>query len=282
MSQDTTKFSTTKPSGACALSESAANGLSYIEQFSAPQFCETPNRPYMQGTNHTTKEAVFFRPRCKSWACPYCGNINKNLWVAQAYHGAEVLADTGDSTQSNLITFLTITSNARLDAVGSARVFSKAWNNLLRRARHGGSQGQYLLVPERHKDGRVHAHAVATFNLGTRWWKDNCAEVGLGYMAEEEIARTPGGAAFYVSKYLGKALAVTDWPRYWRRIRASRRWPKLPPIEKDEEWRFATLPKDAALDETASGLANGGYEVMFLDHVKAWQFVNCGEIKKSL
>jgi len=199
--------------------------------------------------------------------------VNRRLWSLRAYHGAAVLAEGRSENQYKLITFLTITSSAKLGAESSVRVFSSAWNNLLRRARHSGSQGQYLLVPERHKDGRVHAHAVSTFNLGTRWWKDNAAEIGLGYMAEEEEARTPGGAALYVSKYLTKSIGVTDWPRYWRRIRSSRKWPKLPEREEPEGWRWQPMQTTDALDVAVARLEHGGYEVVLLNHAEAWQYV---------
>jgi len=230
----------------------------------------------MRGVNHTEKRAVYFRPRCKLWTCPYCAEVNKKLWTARAYYGAEVLGDTDGKSQSNLITFLTLTSHAKLGPEKTIEVFSSAWNVLRGRARRRAPQGQYILIPERHKDGRLHAHAVTTFHLGQRFWKDASAEVGLGYMAEEEIARTPGGAAFYVAKYLSKALTVTDWPKYWRRVRTSRRWPKLPPLPENEDWRFLTLPQDTGLTESALELANGGYEVMFLNHAEAWDYVGRG------
>lgn len=254
-------------------SASNASGLSYIEQLNAPTFCSTPNRPYLRAINHNEKRAVFFRPRCKLWSCPYCAEVNKNLWTARAYHGAEVLADSDGKSQSNVITFLTLTSHGNLGPQKSIEVFSSAWNVLRGRARRKVPQGQYLLVPERHKDGRLHAHAVTTFNLGQRFWKDASAEVGLGYMAEEEIARTPGGAAFYVSKYLSKALAVTDWPAYWRRVRTSQRWPKLPPLPEPEGWTFQPLNQADKMDDTAIRLLDSGYEVMFLNHLEAWRYV---------
>lgn len=184
-----------------------------------------------------------------------------------------VLMDGEIKPQDNLISFLTITSNAKLEPQKSIEVFSSAWNNLLRRARRSGSQGQYMLVPERHKDGRVHGHAIATFNLGTRWWKDNAAETGLGYIAEEEEARTPGGAAFYVSKYLAKSLGVTDWPKNWRRVRTSRGWPKLPELPEAEGWRWQPLDRHVALSDAVQQLERAGYHVVLLDHVAAWDYV---------
>lgn len=259
-------------------SDSEAGGLSYIEQFGADEFCTTPNRPYLRGVNHAEGRAVFFRPRCKLWSCPHCAEVNKKLWTARAYHGAAILSGDDSGRQSNLITFLTLTSHRNLGPEQSIAVFSSAWDNLRHRARRRVSHGQYLLVPERHKDGRLHAHAVTTFNLGKRWWKDNAAETGLGYMAEEEIARTAGGAAFYVSKYLAKSLGVQDWPKYWRRVRTSRQWPKLPEQDKPDGWTFAPIEESVKLADVVASMEQRGYEIVFLNHREAWSYI--GEERK--
>lgn len=280
-------------------SDCAAGGFSSIEQFSEPESCTTPNRPFLRGVNHDERRAVFFRPRCKMWACPYCAEVNKKLWTFRAFHGAAVLSGTepllGNTTnfasareefassqcaikpQDSLMSFLTLTSHRDLGPAASTAVFGSAWNNLLRRARHSGSQGQYFMVPERHKDGRLHAHAIETFNLGTRWWKDNAAEVGLGYIAEEAVARSAAGAAYYAGKYLAKSLDVATWPRGWRRVRTSRGWPKAPDKEQPPGWVWLPLPRDETLAAAWQRLEQIGYTVVLLDHDKAWNFVG-GEI----
>jgi len=259
-------------------SDSAAGGLSYIEQFNKPETCDTPNRPVLRGVNHDQRRAVFFRPRCKMWSCPYCAEVNKNLWIMRAFHGAAVLMDGEIKPQDNLISFLTLTSERSLGPAASIAVFGSAWNLLRLRARRSAPQGQYLLVPERHKDGRLHAHAIETFNLGTRWWKDNAAEVGLGYIAEEDVARSAAGAAYYAGKYLAKSLDVTTWPKNWRRVRTSRGWPKLPEMDQPEGWVWLPLPRDETLAASWRRLEQIGYEVVFLDHLSAWDYVG-GELE---
>ncbi len=62
------------------------------------------------------------------------------------------------------------------------------------------------MIPERHQDGRLHAHAIETGHLTTRWFKDEGRECGLGYIAEEKEVRSPAGAGAYVVKYLTKVL----------------------------------------------------------------------------
>lgn len=251
---------------------SAAGGLSSIEQVDAPTECVTPRRPFLRGVNHEKRQAVFFQPRCKLWSCPYCAQVNRALWTARAYHGASVLAAEAED-QKTTISFLTLTSNRKLGPEASMLIFQAAWTKLRHRARRSTPQGQYLIIPEQHKDGRLHAHAVETFNLGTRFWKDNSAEVGLGYMAEEEEAHTPGGAAYYVAKYLAKSLGSQEWPKGWRRVRTSQMWPKLPEMPKADGWEWWRVPAEEALSVVAGGLEREGYEVVFLDHVEAWRYV---------
>lgn len=242
-------------------------GLSIIEQVNALE-CSTPNRPYLRGINHEEKRAVFFQPRCKLWSCPACAEINKRLWAVRAYHAAEHLNAAGYA-----ISFLTLTSHEKLSPSESLAIWPKAWSKLRQRAYRRASSFQYLLVPEQHKDGRLHVHAIETAGLGSRWWKDNGRSCGLGYMAEEEIARTSGGAAGYVVKYLSKSLAYTEWPKGFRRVRVSRQWPKLPSLPKVDGWYFEPLPKQEQLDRAIDDLQSAGYCVALLGHAQAWTYV---------
>jgi hypothetical protein len=243
---------------------SAAGGLSYIEQLNNADKCTTPRRPILRAVNHTEHVAVFFRPRCKLWSCPYCAEENRKLWIARAYYGAAVLEQ---------VCFLTLTSHPKLSPAASVGVFGQAWNVLRLRARRSAPEGQFMMIPERHKDGRLHAHAIETFALGTRWWKDNAAECGLGYMAEEDVAHTPQGAAWYVGKYMTKQLEGGSWPKGWRRARTSRDWPKLPPMPVSEDWSFTSLPNDEALNTAIARLEQGGYFIIVADTGSAWDVV---------
>lgn len=248
---------------------SAAGGLSSIEQVQTVEVCEARGRPYLVGLNGELKRAVFFQPRCKSWTCPTCAKINRSLWAVRAFHGAQVL----NQTLSQSIDFLTLTSHEKLDRAGSLAVWPKSWKKLRERARHATGGFQYLLVPEQHADGRLHVHAVETAGLGKRWWKDNARACGLGFMAEEEEARTPQGAAYYVVKYLTKSIGYLDWPRGFRRVRTSQDWPKLPEPEREPGWNFKPLSPDRAMSEYVAALAEQGYLVEFLNHAQAWKFI---------
>lgn len=235
---------------------------------SCPVDCTTPRRPYLLGANIETKQAVLFQPRCKQWKCPYCAEVNKALWAARGFHGAQEL-----SGEEKTINFLTLTSHEKLSPAASLAVWPKAWQKLRQRAYRAADHFDYLLVPEQHKDGRLHVHAVETAGLGERWWKNNGRECGLGFMAEEEEAHTPAGAAFYVVKYLTKSIAYQDWPRGFRRVRVSRGWPKLPDMPEVPGWDWLVLKQNQSLDATIEEYQAAGFDVRLLGSREAWDYI---------
>jgi hypothetical protein len=250
-------------------SASAASGLIYIRTTQQAEHCTARNRPFLKATNHAEKRVVYFRPRCKSWQCPYCGVINTRAWAARAYHGATLLAGAGHD-----VYFLTLTSSPKLAAIGTLKVFPKAWAKLSTRARRSAPEGQYLMVPELHQDGRLHVHALVTWDMDERWWKDNAAQCGLGYMAKLIVVAEPGIAAWYLTKYLSKSLGVAAWPENFRRVRTSQGWPAMPEMPEPEGWTFSKLPKGEALNVAAARQVKAGYEVLVAKHDEAWGEVN--------
>lgn len=249
-----------------AVSDGEASGLTTIEQVNA-LLCSMPRRPYLLGVNRGAQKAVLFQPRCKSWSCPACADTNKRLWAVKVYHGAEVIAENG-----NPINFLTITSHGKLDAAATIKVFPHAWGLLRQRAYRATGGFDYVLIPERHQDGRLHVHALETAGLGRRWWKDNAAAVGLGYMADESIAKSAAGAAYYAVKYLTKSIECESWPRGFRRVRTSRRWPELPDMPEVPGWDWRKLENGEGLVTTIERLRDSGLSVEVLDHRAAWEY----------
>lgn len=231
--------------------------------------CETRNRPILKATQRTGNHVVFFRPRCKSWGCPYCAEINAGLWRARAMFGHGELVKQGKE-----IYFLTLTSHEKLNPHSTLLVWPSAWKKLHARAKYAEGKQEYLMVPEKHKDGRLHMHALCTWSLPERWWKDNARECGLGYMADHEKVRHPTGAGNYVTKYLSKSLTEINWPTRFRRIRASRGWPKLPEINDAENWRFTPLEKVDKLTDEVMRLQFDGKRVFVLDHTTAWDVIH--------
>ena len=251
------------------MSDDAVGGLSFIEVNTA--VCKTPGRPWLIGRSPATRRAVLFQPRCGMWSCPVCGQINRALWVKRAFYGLDVR-----KLEPNPNQFLTLTSHARLDAPASLAVLADGWDKLLKRIRRAAAGFDYVRVVERHEDGRVHLHLLETAGLGTRWFKDNSAECGLGYMAEEEELRSAAGGAYYVGKYLVKSLKETTWPKNFKRITTSRSWPKLPPPDDALGWAFELVPTRAALAVVIAEARLAGYEVVMLDHLAAWRYVEEG------
>lgn len=247
-----------------------AGGLSIIEQVQKNEegfLCETPNRPYLIALDKNEKLAVFFKPRCKLWSCPACSETNKKLWTVRVYQGASNLTANG-----HVLNFLTLTSHEKTDKRSSLKIWPLAWKKLRERANYERKGFQYVLIPEQHKNGRLHVHALETAGLGKRWWKDNARECGLGFMADEQIARTAGGAAVYVTKYLTKSIAYQEWPKGFRRVRVSQRWPKLP-AEQLQAWEFEVVPQRVQLSDRAEDLKSQGYRIENLDHRAAWEYI---------
>lgn len=172
-----------------------------------------------------------------------------------------------------VLNFLTLTSHERLNASGSLKVWPKAWAKLRERVRYETGGFQFLLVPEQHKNHRLHVHAIETAGLGRRWWKDNARECGLGFMADETEVQTAGGAASYTTKYLTKALLYQHWPKGFRRVRTSQGWPKLEKTEQPDDWYFEPLKRAERLDRAIDDLERAGYDVIVLDHYEAWEVI---------
>lgn len=126
------------------------------------------------------------------------------------------------------------------------------------------------MIPEAHQSGKMHVHMLDTFALRSRWWKDNGRACGLGYMAESEFAETPGGAARYAAKYLGKSLNEEKLIGV-RRVRKSQAF--LKPQSGDElgDWTYERLPDDQPLAHDVQAFERRGYTVELLQHFEVYE-----------
>ena len=202
--------------------------LERLEELTGESDCSKTNRPYLVGWDELTEMAYVFRPDCKCWNCPSCAARLRARWTARAFEGIQTYIAAGEGFK-----FVTVTSHERLHSFSQTlRVWPPAWKLLSRRVKYQAPGWHYILIPEQHRTGRLHVHLIASANLGTRWWKDNARECGLGYIAEEAEFKAgkaePGRAAAYAAKYLGKQLSVKAWPRYFHHIRTSQHFPDLP------------------------------------------------------
>lgn len=188
--------------------------------------CERPLNITLVGVNKEQKKALFFHPRCKQWDCEYCQELNRDWWVWVGMRGASLLLSEGIE-----MSFITLTSRAYSTPNKSIHFMKQNWPKLVRRAKYhtekkAGQKWAYMLIPERTKAGILHAHLIACTTLSSHWWHDNGYATGFGFSNEAEPIDHAGGAAKYISKYLGKDMLHTGWPKGFRRVRTSRNWPK--------------------------------------------------------
>jgi hypothetical protein len=238
--------------------------------------CSNKNRVTMIAYNDHQRIAVGFAPRCKQWSCPECGKANAYLWKLRVRAGMNQLLLDGIEMR-----FLTLTSHGKLNASQSLYVWPKGWKKFRTRVQREVEHDFYIAVPERQGNGKIHLHILESWGLETRWYKDNAAACGLGFMALEEEMPSPAHAAWYVCKYLTKSIEKPEeWPTGFRRVRCSQSWPDLEQRAKGE-YRFEKVT-DGIKGERVLLVANmEGYEVFIADHKASWVYLE-GEKQLSM
>lgn len=187
--------------------------------------CPNAKDIMVMGVNEQHKMAVMFNPSCKSWSCPICGPRNAENWSYAGMVGAYSLLEQGT------MVFCTVTSRPYATVTQSLYFFKQNWPRLRKRITvKNGGKFEYLLVPERHKTGVLHAHFVANIAVTRRWLKDNAYQCGFGYQAKVDVVEHAPGVAAYMTKYIAKSLQFTEWPANFRRVRTSQGWPM--PVEQ--------------------------------------------------
>lgn len=159
--------------------------------------------------------------------------------------------------------FVTITLGgkykSRDDSIqGWRRVWPRVYD---RHTRMVGKQ-PFVILPECHRNGRVHLHLVIASGVGKRWWKDNVYGCGGGYIADSKPVGSIGGVSWYVTKYITKSIGLAKWPHKFKRVRASHYWPKQPEKASDTESLY-TIVHPGALEWTVQWLWRMGYEVHY-------------------
>jgi hypothetical protein len=202
--------------------------------FPNSETCETPNRPYIVGRNDSKKQAVLWQPRCGLWTCPYCAAQNTLYWSARAAEGIQAFFDADQPAR-----FLTVTSAGTVTPTHSVLRFKLAWPKLRKAlARRSPGKFEYLLIPERQKSGRLHAHFACNAPVSSHALHDLAWRSGMGYQAKAEQIKTPQGAAWYTAKYLAKQIAGTSWPARFHRVRHSNGWPELPERKALDQYAY--------------------------------------------
>lgn len=176
------------------------------------------------GWDEAMARALVARANCDSWLCDECRQRMAERWALRAEMGARAIIRRGEP-----LDFVTITSHERLsDFAATERVWRSAWATLYAALKRRTPTLEYMIVPEKHKSGRMHVHGLWNAGVNTRWLKDNARKRGLGFECKIVPVDVSGRAQKYVVKYVGKSLG-NDVPAHFRRVRVSAQWVDIPP-----------------------------------------------------
>lgn len=164
-------------------------------------------------------------------------------WGLRASMGCSTIISRGEP-----LDFVTITSHEKLATFQQTeRVWRSAWNALYNALKRRKGDLMYFLVPERHKDDRMHVHALWNAGVSQKWLKDNARKRGLGYQCKVIHISTARYAYQYVTKYIGKGFG-RDVPSRFRRVRCSNNWDNIPePNTGDDQLRWEYIGTNGAL-----------------------------------
>lgn len=127
-----------------------------------------------------------------------------------------------------VLDFVTITGHEKLATFEQTEsVWRKGWPSLYAALKRQQPSLEYMIVPERHKDGRMHVHALWNAEVSQKWLKDNARKRGFGYQCKVIHVSAERHAQKYVTKYVGKDIG-TDAPSHFRRVRVSDNWANIP------------------------------------------------------
>lgn len=162
-------------------------------------------------------------------------------WKLRAQIGVRAMLNAGER-----VDFVTITSHEKLKSFEATEaVWRSAWPVLYNAVKRQKHDLKYFIVPEKHKDGRMHVHIIWNADVTKRWLKDNARKRGLGYQADVSHVKDWGNAIRYVTKYLSKGLGE-EMPKRFRRVRVSQNWPDVPPPDtpaKVLRWEYITTER---------------------------------------
>ena len=226
--------------------------------------CEKTRNITIFGMNDKEKTALLFNPRCKTWGCDYCAEINKQEWIDRASRGVMVLQASGATIQ-----FVTLTSRPYAGPSTGLYFLKENWPKLNRRIKYHTEKGEenlanwnYLIVPERHKTGVVHCHILAATDIHReKDWKFHAHKSGFGWKVDVDPVISAKDAAGYVSKYLHKGVGKEVWPDNFRRVRCSRGWPNAHQRE-DGAWRWLQYLNQNIIWQEKNALLDMGWTVL--------------------
>jgi len=204
------------------------------------------------------KRALVARANCDEWSCPECSLRMAGNWALRAEMGTRALLEQNDQ-----VDFVTITSHEKLpDFASTEKVWRSAWGALYNALKRRKNNLSYLIVPERHKSGRMHVHAIWNAGVSQKWLKDAARSRGLGYQCKVIHLAAERNAYKYITKYVGKDLG-SDCPARFRRVRCSNNWTDLPkPNTADNGLRWEYIGTNGALQIVYEQCQMRGYALI--------------------
>lgn len=205
---------------------------------------------------------------CNHWDCPRCGILRAKHEYGRIVNGCRILAKDHD------LYFITVTCRGkeldRADAEKNYLVWTNRLLDALRAdAKRRGLHWCYVQVTERQSRGHPHSHLLAVWypkdlsqgkkrqyvrdNTGALRWENvpvlrseylqqRVISAGLGDQYDISKVDTVEGASRYVAKYMFKPEMFSGkFPPYWKRVRYSQNFPKLPEKPTDA---FVLLSRD--------------------------------------
>jgi len=196
-------------------------GLHTIERAGDAFVCKRSG--VLFGWDFAAGRVLVTRGTCDSWSCAECAQRMRDRWSLRGQIGVRQFMREGIQ-----VDFVTLTSHRKLmNFAQTEHVWRLAWPNVYSALKRRNPDLQYMLIPEKHKNGRMHVHAIWTAGVGTRDLKEICARRGLGYQLKVSPVKSALDAQRYIIKYLRKDLG-DDVPQRFHRVRVSQGWPKIP------------------------------------------------------
>lgn len=190
----------------------------------------------MIGWDHEKKRALVAHANCDSWSCPECAERMKERWILRARTGVNAMR-----REHQFIDFVTITSHEKLKTFEQTEyVWREAWATLYAALKRRNEALEFMIVPEKHRDGRMHVHALWNAGAPKRLLKNMTRSRGLGYMVDVSEVVDGHNAVSYVTKYIGKSLG-RNVPAHFRRVRVSQGWWDIPAPKTEEmllKWEY--------------------------------------------
>lgn len=236
-----------------------AGGLTCTLEQSNITECKTLNRAILRTVDHHEKVAKYIRPRCKKWTCEFCANLNRESWAKHGMYGCTRLF--ADGCEISHVTITSHEENRKLEV--AVPVWRDAWKKLSTRFRRAHPGAQYMYSGEQEAGEHFHIHMLTTATMPKKWYKDNARSCGLGYQCWVREVKSPAHGAWYITKYITKAMYGHEWPRYWRMVNCSRKWPKIPQIATSDVWRMITTETILA-DLDIQSFKKQGYRIEVL------------------